>query len=189
MEFVLAVAWLVGVVYASIPPFWLLIHPFAERWRQAKTDARAILGFTWLGVILLLAAITFPWREVRLYATPYSWLAWLVLAALAVSIYRRIGSFGFDRVIGRTELKPDLEQRLVTTGMHCRVRHPIYLGHLLMLAAWTVGSGLLVLYALWAMAVVFGVFLIRTEDAELERRFGDEFRDYKRRVPALLPRL
>lgn len=187
MDVILAVAWFVSVIYASIPPFWLLIHPFAERWRSTKTDARAILGLTWLGVLLLLAAATLPWREERLYATSYSWLAWVILAGLAVSIYRRVGSFGLDRVIGRTELKPDLEQRLITTGFHGRVRHPIYLGHLLMLTAWTVGSGLLVLYALWAMALIFGVFLIRTEDAELERRFGDEFREYKRRVPALLP--
>ncbi len=56
MELVLAAAWLIGVVYASIPPFWLLIHPFAERWRRSKTDARSILGFTWLGMIVLLAA-------------------------------------------------------------------------------------------------------------------------------------
>lgn len=184
----LAVAWLVAAVYASIPPFWLLIHPFAERWRKSKTDARAILGSTWLGMVLVLAAVTFPWREERLYATRYAWLAWLALAGAAFWLYRQIGSFGFDRVIGRTELKPDLEQRLITTGLHGRIRHPIYLAHLLMLTAWTVGSGLMVVYALWAMALIVGVFLIRTEDAELERRFGDEFREYRRRVPAIFLR-
>jgi protein-S-isoprenylcysteine O-methyltransferase Ste14 len=31
--------------------------------------------------------------------------------------------------------------------------------------------------------------MIRLEDRELEQRFGDEFRQYKRRVPAILPRL
>lgn len=183
----LTLAWMVGVTYAAIPPFWLLIHPFAERWQRAKVDATAILAGAWLGVILLLAIPTFPWRAARLYTTPYAWLAAFAFGGFAIAIYRRAGSFGFDRLIGRTELEPRLEQRLVTTGMHARLRHPIYLAHLLMLTAWTVGSGLTVAYALLAVALITGFFMIRAEDAELERRFGDEFREYKGRGPAILP--
>lgn len=183
----LTLAWMVGVTYAAIPPFWLLVHPFAERWRRAKVDATAILAGAWLGVILLLAIPTYPWREARLYTTPYAWLAAFAFGALGIAVYRRVGGFGFDRLIGRTELEPQLEQRLITTGMHARVRHPIYLAHLCMLTAWTLGLGLLVLFALWALAIVAGFFMIRAEDAELERRFGDQYLDYKRQVPAIFP--
>ena len=35
--------------------------------------------------------------------------------------------------------------------------------------------------------VVTGVFLIMFEDRELEARFGEEYRAYKQRVPAVLP--
>ncbi len=31
--------------------------------------------------------------------------------------------------------------------------------------------------------------MIRLEDAELEKRFGAEYRDYESNVPAILPRL
>jgi protein-S-isoprenylcysteine O-methyltransferase Ste14 len=31
--------------------------------------------------------------------------------------------------------------------------------------------------------------MIRAEDAELERRFGSAFRDYRKRVPAVIPRI
>jgi protein-S-isoprenylcysteine O-methyltransferase Ste14 len=31
--------------------------------------------------------------------------------------------------------------------------------------------------------------MIRLEDAELERRFGDAYRQYKRETPAVLPRV
>jgi protein-S-isoprenylcysteine O-methyltransferase Ste14 len=37
--------------------------------------------------------------------------------------------------------------------------------------------------------VITGTVMIRAEDAELERRFGEEYRAYRESVPALLPRL
>ncbi len=189
MPFLLTFAWIIAIIIATIPLFWLVIHPFAERWRGAtpKLGARPLLGGTWLLLILATALLTAPWCAERLYATPWSWLAGAVLFFVGASMYSRIGHFGLDNLIGRTELEPQLEQRLVTTGMHARVRHPIYLAHLLMLTAWTVGSGLTVAFALWAMAIITGCFMIRSEDAELERRFGDEFREYRRRVPAVFP--
>jgi protein-S-isoprenylcysteine O-methyltransferase Ste14 len=50
-----------------------------------------------------------------------------------------------------------------------------------------ISSGLLAVYGLVAFALITGIFLIRFEDKELERRFGEEFRAYRARVPALLP--
>jgi protein-S-isoprenylcysteine O-methyltransferase Ste14 len=38
-------------------------------------------------------------------------------------------------------------------------------------------------------AIATGAVMIRIEDEELEKRFGDLYRMYRREVPALLPRL
>jgi protein-S-isoprenylcysteine O-methyltransferase Ste14 len=38
-------------------------------------------------------------------------------------------------------------------------------------------------------AIVTGALMIRIEDSELEARFGDQYRAYRRAVPAVLPRL
>jgi protein-S-isoprenylcysteine O-methyltransferase Ste14 len=35
--------------------------------------------------------------------------------------------------------------------------------------------------------MVTGAVMIRLEDKELEQRFGDEYREYRRKVPALVP--
>jgi protein-S-isoprenylcysteine O-methyltransferase Ste14 len=72
---------------------------------------------------------------------------------------------------------------LVTTGVHGRTRNPIYLGMFLVyggigIAArslWT-----LVLTLPLAIAIRYGV--VAREEAYLERRFGDAYRDYKARV-------
>jgi protein-S-isoprenylcysteine O-methyltransferase Ste14 len=38
-------------------------------------------------------------------------------------------------------------------------------------------------------AIITGAIMIRLEDAELEKRFGEEYSQYRKRVPALLPRI
>jgi len=55
--------------------------------------------------------------------------------------------------------------------------------------AWSIGTGLAVLYALTAFGMLIGAIMIRLEDAELEQRFGNEYLAYRRQVPAVLPRL
>ena len=55
--------------------------------------------------------------------------------------------------------------------------------------AWSVGTGLVACWALTALAIATGAVMIRMEDAELERRFGQEYAAYRERVPALLPKL
>jgi len=81
------------------------------------------------------------------------------------------------------------EQRLVTTGIRARVRHPVYLGHLCEMLAWSVGTGLVVCWLLTGFAMVTGAVMIQMEDAELEKRFGEAYAAYRERVPAVLPRL
>ncbi|MBV9609096.1 MAG: isoprenylcysteine carboxylmethyltransferase family protein, partial [Acidobacteria bacterium] len=95
----------------------------------------------------------------------------------------------FDQLIGRPEVQGEGHaQRLVTTGVHSRVRHPVYLGHLCELIGWSIATGLVVIYALTAFAVLTGAVMIRAEESELERRFGEAYCKYKRRVPAVIPR-
>ncbi|MGZ4877511.1 MAG: methyltransferase family protein, partial [Candidatus Angelobacter sp.] len=75
-------------------------------------------------------------------------------------------------------------QELVTTGLHARMRHPIYVAHLLNLAGWAIGSGLVVSFILLGISAL-GTFplMVWIEEHELEKRFGQSFREYKARVP------
>ena len=182
--------WVAGVIYATIPIFWLIIHPFAGFWRRRQHNPLPSLAFIWAVVIFLGLFITRPWHNHRLYTTPLAWIPAAMLFVSAILVYRRSGhGFGLGTLIGRAELDTNRAQELVTGGIHGRVRHPIYLGHLAMLTSLSLGSGLTVMFALLAFAVITGAFMIRTEDAELEARFGEEFRAYRQRVPAVIPRM
>jgi len=188
MWFLGRLAWITAIIYASVPSYWLLVHPFTGYWRSRQRSPFRALVPAWIAICLVLALITWPWHSQHLYQTPFAWIASVFLFALAISIYRRIGrDFGGANVSGRNQLSPSAEQRLVTTGMHARVRHPIYLAHLCMLLGWTVGSGLLVDYALLVFALATGAVMIAMEERELEGRFGEPFKDYRQRVPAILP--
>ena len=81
------------------------------------------------------------------------------------------------------------EDRLITTGIRARVRHPVYLGHLCEMLAWSIGTGLLACWALTAFAMVTGAVMIRMEDAELKHRFGEAYLVYRTKVPAIVPRM
>ena len=185
--FILTAAWLMAVIYASIPCYWFIVHPFADSWRKRRSPLRFIVPL-WALVNAVLAAATWPWRLVRIYSSLWALLPAFVLFAMAVSVYRRVPSqFGIANFSGKTELSSQAEQRLVTSGLHARVRHPIYLAHLCTLLAFTVGSGLLVSYALVGFALISGAIMIVLEERELEGRFGGAWREYKQRTGAILP--
>jgi len=67
------------------------------------------------------------------------------------------------------------------------VRHPIYLGHLLEMLAWSLGSGLAVCFGLAVWAWISGALMVWMEDRELEQRFGEDYRSYRENVPAIFP--
>jgi protein-S-isoprenylcysteine O-methyltransferase Ste14 len=80
--------------------------------------------------------------------------------------------------------------KLATTGPYAYVRHPIYTGMLGMLVA----TGLAISHwtALLAALVIFFVgtiIRVRSEERLLREAFGEQFDDYARRVPAIVPGL
>ena len=182
------IGWLLACVYATVPSYWFLVHPLAGFWRRRSVSLRHV-GPAWPVMWVVAGAITWPWRHQALYREPLAWIpgAALILSAFYVYSQARQG-FSADQVLGRAELEPERhEQRLVISGIRGRVRHPYYLAHLCHLLGWTMGTGSSALYAMSLFAIVTGAVMLPMEERELERRFGDAYRDYKKRVPALLP--
>ena len=181
---------LVASVYCTIPLFWLVFHPFVERWRQYGRGAYIFIIPAW-GVFAATAfALGWPFRHLHLYDSKVPWALGVLFILAGFSIYRS-ASQGFDRakVSGLAELEPGQhDQKLVVTGIRTQVRHPIYLGHLCEVLGWTLGTGSVALCGLLVFGVITGAIMIRKEDAELEARFGEPYRKYRRQVPALLPK-
>ena len=181
-------ALLVASGYCTIPLFWLMVHPFMERWRKRGRRAYGIIIPAWGAIIAITFLIMWPFRSAHFYATWFAWAPAAMFFLLGFSIYRAaFQSFHHTQVSGLAEIEPGRHrQHLVRVGIRSRVRHPIYLGHLCEIVGWCVGTGLIALYVLAVFAVVTGAAMIRMEDRELEARFGEAYREYRTRVPALV---
>ena len=190
MNVLRTVAWIFGVLYATVPPYWLVVHPFADRWRARGAKLQHV-GPIWLLMWLVGGAVSWPFRHIALYTSWSAWIPAAILFAIAYTVYfHSKRGFTHDQLVGRSELEPEKhEQRLNTSGIRSRVRHPIYMAHLIHLAGWTTGSGLLVMFFFLPFAFLTGALMIRYEERELVGRFGESYREYQRRVPAVIPRL
>lgn len=79
--------------------------------------------------------------------------------------------------------------RLATTGAYARVRHPQYVGFVLIMTGFLVQWPTLVTLAMYPVLVFMYARLARREEAEMLEQFGDAYRQYKDRVPAFFPKL
>jgi protein-S-isoprenylcysteine O-methyltransferase Ste14 len=184
-------AWAACCVYATIPSFWLVIHPWAEYWRSRQRSPYRVLLPVWIGMWIVAGVITASWRHVQFYSTLWAWVPAAALFAVGFLVYvLALKGFSAKQLGGLPEVMPGhKEQRLVTSGIRARVRHPVYLGHLCEMLAWSIGTGLVACYGLTAFAALTGAIMIRLEDGELEHRFGEDYRTYRQKVPALLPKI
>ena len=182
--------WMACIVYSTVPALWLLIHGRVDRWRQWRVSPYLILVPLWMAMWAAMIAITWRFKNFYFYSTPWAWLPAAALFMVGAWIYLKAGAgFSLKKLGGVPELYENhFEQRLITAGIRQHVRHPIYLAHLIEMLAWSLGTGLVICFALTAFAILTGTVMIRAEDEELERRFGAAYARYRAAVPAVIPR-
>jgi hypothetical protein len=79
-------------------------------------------------------------------------------------------------------------RQLASTGAYSLVRHPLYLGNLLVLGGFTLASGNWFVVAVVAFFFMFYYpAAIRYEDHKLEEIFGDEWRSWSKNIPGMFP--
>jgi len=130
-------------------------------------SSRQILG------IVLVAVLAWAGR-------PTAWSFWIGMPIVAVGCAVRMWAAG---VIFKNRV-------LATTGPYAYVRHPLYVGNILVLVGFMIAS------ALWWAPLLLCAFLlfyyptaIEYEDRKLHRIFGEQWSDWCVEVRALLPRL
>ena len=140
------------------------------------------LGISYLGWIRI------PWNispQARLWMLTIG--SFLFFPGMALLLWARL-TLGQNYFVS-TAMGVQLfaEHQLVTKGPYAIIRHPMYVG--LTLAAW----GALLIYFTWT-TVYFAVFApllafraLREEQA-LSAEFGEQWRDYRKRVPPFIPR-
>lgn len=78
---------------------------------------------------------------------------------------------------------------LATTGAYARVRHPQYVGFVLVMTGFLLQWPTLLTLLMYPVLVYMYVRLARREEADARREFGADYEHYAAAVPAFIPRL
>jgi protein-S-isoprenylcysteine O-methyltransferase Ste14 len=79
-------------------------------------------------------------------------------------------------------------ERLVTEGVYSHVRHPQYDGLFLITIGFLVQWPSLTTLIMWPILIFAYYRLSMKEERDVENKFGGEFLEYKKKVPAFIPR-
>jgi protein-S-isoprenylcysteine O-methyltransferase Ste14 len=78
---------------------------------------------------------------------------------------------------------------LATSGAYARIRHPQYVGFVLIMFGFLLQWPTLVTLTMFPILVYMYARLARREEQEVLAEFGDQYRGYMARTPAFIPRL
>jgi protein-S-isoprenylcysteine O-methyltransferase Ste14 len=139
------------------------------------------------GIQLILQDSTF---EPKIASPTRIWF-WLALGAGSVGLALSVWTTTLFMKFGQGTPAPwDPPRKLIIRGPYRYVRNPMITGVLLMLSAealllqsWLVG--------IWMMFFFIGnaIYFPLVEEKGLEKRFGNEYRNYKANVPRWIPRV
>jgi protein-S-isoprenylcysteine O-methyltransferase Ste14 len=121
---------------------------------------------------------------VQLFGTPVAHVVAMVLGYAIVFSGATLVAEGW-----RTIHRVRREDRLATEGVYTRVRHPQYTGLFMIVF----GEGIVhwpTIVSVAGLPIIVGAYtlLARKEERQMLQKFGDEYREYQRRVPMFIPR-
>lgn len=187
---------------AIMPPYFLSVEHLRLRRKYGKEKGTRIgeiyglisgWGFFlfWIGV-WVSPQPRFALQVVQNLGIAVLGFSFPLLHVIASAPFVALGAwFGVAgvREVGLRLSETHRTERIVTAGVYSSVRHPQYLGGLL--AHVGISFLLSAFYSLVSTPlIILIVYLIsRKEEEELIKEFGDEYVDYKRKVPMLFPKL
>lgn len=143
----------------------------------------------------IVSTVTFIWvlaawrNSPVLYYIPgiSSLIMYLAQTIIAAMLFTAIRQTGISEFLGLKQLKAQKQEpgSLATSGWYGIVRHPLYLMSLLFMILNPVMT------AQWLLLICFSFLYFISgaviEEKRLQLQFGDEYQEYCRRVPFLIP--
>ena len=189
IRYYLALITLISTPQAFI--YWFIVHPFIDLWRRiGKGTTYTVLIVMYVAGGYLLWSVRGPLLAVEYGTNPWLWLPALAFYVTAVWIQVRIRKLlTFRIMVGVPELdRSGKGGKLLDTGLYARIRHPRYLAVMLGMVAWALFTNYLAVYVFIPILVIGLMAVSWLEERELRERFGEEYVQYRRRVPMIIPR-
>lgn len=79
------------------------------------------------------------------------------------------------------------ELMVIKTDVYAIIRHPMYFGSILTYLAFVILSASVISLVVFFVVVIFYFYLCRYEEQLLIQKLGDEYKNYMKKVPMLIP--
>lgn len=171
----------------SFKKWWTkVIPPSAERSMYVLLSSLALIGLfvLWqpIGGVIWDAPNGWP----RMAVTGLYLFGWAFLL-YATFLIDHFDLFGLSQVWRRLTGRPEGDTKFRTPSLYKLMRHPIYVGWLIIFWA---APTMTIAHLVFAIATTVYILLaIQLEERDLITQFGKDYRDYKRRTPMLVPGL
>jgi protein-S-isoprenylcysteine O-methyltransferase Ste14 len=144
--------------------------------------ALILLFWQWRPIPTVVWQVADP--QLALAITGVSMIGW-VLVFLSTFLINHFELFGLHQVVNNLAGRPMPPVRFKTPVLYKVVRHPIYLGFII---AFWIAPVMTMGHLLFAAVTTAYIFVgIALEEHDLIELFGDEYRNYRRRVAMIVP--
>lgn len=187
-EFRTFLALVIVYIIPVVITFWLVIHTFSDIWRTQKP----VIAYSTAGLcITAVCGVCFYFQNDFLGQDLGSsiplFMTGAVIYLASWFLWRPVKHhLDFKTFAGVPEITNETIE-LITDGPFAMVRHPRYLMVWIGVLGWCLMANFSGAYVI-GLASLAGLFLIvRLEERDLIKRFGDEYAAYQKAVPALVP--
>lgn len=125
----------------------------------------AAMCMMWAGWFEMCPLDPFP-------VVPPAGVRWVAFGAVLLGFGLAVGSFLQLRGVENID-------RLVSTGLYSKVRHPMYSGFILWIVGWVVYHGAVISLVPGIAGILSIFYWQRLEEASLESRYGETYRRYR----------
>jgi protein-S-isoprenylcysteine O-methyltransferase Ste14 len=163
---------------------------YLRKSHQNRGDLTGEHAFSDIGQLIFLIIFLIVWIadsfifEYSTFLTQYiSNYIRVPIALTILTVSGLLAGFGLSTVFGKSRKEP----QVITTGVFSIVRHPIYLGSILLYLGFILLSLSLLSTLVWLIIIIFYYMISRYEEKLLTQRFGSAYEKYKKKVPMLFP--
>ena len=149
-------------------------------------------------VIMLIPLIWFyvdslkSQADLQAYWEANRFLEWFGLNVSLLGLGIRVLAIGFsaDHTSGRNTSAGQIADSINQTGLYACLRHPLYLGNFFMwLGPVLFTENPLFFLGFTALYFLYYERIMYAEEAFLHEKFGDQYMNYSKRVPAIIPKI
>ncbi len=151
------------------------------------TPQNRVKDIIFLSIQMLILFIFFAFPNLYGFALSDSW-HWIgILLAVSGFILSIVGAGTLNNVLS-PYISPSPKGRLITTGIYRKIRHPIYLGIMILLFGFTLIFSSLSKFIIFIIAVIFFVKKAFEEERLLLHRYP-KYQNYKQKTGMFLPKI